>query len=190
MGCMKILIAVAASVLFLSGTAWAEDPNSPSEQKEERRFLYQWTDEKGIVHITDNLGNVPEKFRERAKQSELIPEKEGIGAVPEREAEPYQPEIGNEQRLKAEWQQRFKDARSRLEKAEARRIQLEKEKADLFAAWGSYALAPIANRQRAEEIDAELEEVQKEIDEARRYIEITLPDEARKAGVPPGWLRE
>lgn len=191
MGARRIFFAVAASMLILSGAACAEDTEMPSgQQDEKRRFLYQWTDENGVVHITDDLGHVPEKFRGRAKRSELLPEKEGIAPVSEREADQYQPEIENGQRLKAEWRQRFKDARSRLEKVEARRSQLQKEKADLFAAWGSSALAPIANRQRAEEIDSELEEVQREIEEARRYLETTLPDEARRAGIPPGWLRE
>lgn len=191
MGSRQIFFAVAASVLLLSGAARAEDTERPPGRKEEeRRFLYQWTDENGIVHITDDIGNVPEKFRGRAKRSEIFPEKEGITPVPAREAEQYQPDIGNEQRLKAEWHQRFKEARSRLENAEARRSQLQKEKADLFAAWGSPALAPVANRQRAEEIDSELDEIQKEIEDARRYLETTLPDEARRAGIPPGWIRE
>jgi hypothetical protein len=51
-------------------------------------------------------------------------------------------------------------------------------------------MAPIANRQRAEQIDKALPEVQKEIDRARREIDVVIPEEARKAGIPPGWLRE
>jgi hypothetical protein len=32
--------------------------------------------------------------------------------------------------------------------------------------------------------------VQSEIDAARNDLDVVIPEEARKAGVPPGWLRE
>jgi hypothetical protein len=35
-----------------------------------------------------------------------------------------------------------------------------------------------------------MKEVQKQIDEARNMVDVVIPEEARKAGVPPGWLRE
>jgi hypothetical protein len=35
-----------------------------------------------------------------------------------------------------------------------------------------------------------MKEVRKEIDEIRRELDEAIPEEARKAGVPPGWLRE
>jgi hypothetical protein len=32
--------------------------------------------------------------------------------------------------------------------------------------------------------------MQKEIDEARNMLDVVIPEEARRAGVPPGWLRK
>ena len=31
---------------------------------------------------------------------------------------------------------------------------------------------------------------QKRIDEARNMLNVVIPEEARKAGIPPGWLRD
>jgi hypothetical protein len=35
-----------------------------------------------------------------------------------------------------------------------------------------------------------MKQVQKEKDDARNEVEVVIPEAARKAGVPPGWLRE
>jgi hypothetical protein len=35
-----------------------------------------------------------------------------------------------------------------------------------------------------------MKQVQKEIDDTRNRINVVIPEEARKAGIPPGWLRE
>jgi hypothetical protein len=55
---------------------------------------------------------------------------------------------------------------------------------------GASTYAAPAYRTRAAELEEEMKEVQKDIDEALNMINVVIPDEARKAGVPPGWLRE
>src|SRR3989338_2818306 len=59
-------ILVAALLLAYSGAAFPAD-------------ILRWTDEKGVVHFTDNLHNIPEKFRSsvtriKAKESPRSPE--------------------------------------------------------------------------------------------------------------------
>lgn len=39
-------------------------PSLPAAEPEPERKLYQFTDQQGVVHVTDDLGSVPEKFRE------------------------------------------------------------------------------------------------------------------------------
>ena len=43
---------------------------------------------------------------------------------------------------------------------------------------------------KAQKIEEEMQQVQREIDSARNEVENVIPEQARKAGVPPGWLRE
>lgn len=57
---------LAALLLFSPGRSTAAD-------------ILRWVDEKGIVHFTDNMHNIPEKFREnvtriRARETPLSPE--------------------------------------------------------------------------------------------------------------------
>ena len=40
------------------------------------------------------------------------------------------------------------------------------------------------------ELDGDLARARNEADKARNEVEVTIPDEARRAGIPPGWLRE
>jgi hypothetical protein len=40
------------------------------------------------------------------------------------------------------------------------------------------------------QIATELSSAQQEVDRARNMVNTVIPDEARRAGVPPGWLRE
>jgi len=40
------------------------------------------------------------------------------------------------------------------------------------------------------ELDAEIASAAAEVDTARDKVNNVIPDEARKAGIPPGWLRE
>ncbi|OGW29409.1 MAG: hypothetical protein A2X56_04650 [Nitrospirae bacterium GWC2_57_13] len=161
------------------------------DDAEKKHFFYQWTDEKGVVHITDGLGKVPEKHRSKARQLETTKpgEEDAEPAAPSFYPPAPQPEV-DEEALKDEWRSRITEWRERLAEATERRDRLQKERDGLFAAWGSSALAPIAARQRAEEIDRDLERARKEIDEAQRMLTVVIPDEARRAGVPPGWLRE
>jgi septal ring factor EnvC (AmiA/AmiB activator) len=90
-----------------------------------------------------------------------------------------------------EWQKRVREARKQLDDAAARKAQLEQKREKLKYEWAG----PDAKRTN-EMIDAELSQttaellkVQQEIDKATDLIENVIPEEARKAGVPPGWAR-
>ncbi len=186
---MRYAAIVLSLLLGLSIAVPGLSQDDDDEKK--KHFLYQWTDDKGVVHITDHLGKVPEKHRSKAKQLETTGPVEEDTAQAVTPFYPPAPEpVVDQEARKEEWQSRIAEWKGRLADAEERHDRLQKERDGLFAAWGSSALAPIAVRQRAGEIDRELERARKEIDEAKRMLTEVIPEEARKAGVPPGWLRE
>jgi hypothetical protein len=41
-----------------------------------------------------------------------------------------------------------------------------------------------------QQIENDMQRTRREIDDIKNEINTVIPDEARKAGVPPGWLRE
>ena len=192
---MRYGIAVLG-ILFISMSAVLPEQVFADEKEEKKQYLYQWTDEKGNMHIVNDLGSVPEQHRSGARRLETPKERTGeyTGRTGQTQREQYAPAPSSpgvdDAAGRARWQKKLGAAKQRLARAEERYRSLEEEKGTLFRAWGSPALAPIANRMRAEEIDKELKEVQKEIDEARNMIDEVIPEQARKAGVPPGWLRD
>ena len=43
------------------------DQQAQTEDKElKKNYLYQWTDDKGVVYITDDLAKVPQVYRDKA----------------------------------------------------------------------------------------------------------------------------
>ncbi|HET7318822.1 MAG TPA: DUF4124 domain-containing protein [Nitrospirota bacterium] len=182
-----LLIAV-----FLIMSALPAPAQTAGNADEKQSYLYEWTDGKGVVHITDSLGKVPEQYRTNARRLETSPEE---GATPNRPQQGTISPSGNtedqrEAQQKAQWQRRMIDAKQRLAAAEQRYRELEQRRATLLGQWGTPAYAPPAARIEAEKLEGDMQNVQKEIDNARNEVEVVIPEEARKAGVPPGWLRE
>ncbi len=88
----------------------------------------------------------------------------------------------DEQRRKKDWQQRYEQVLSRVKAAEAR------------IATSRLAIRKARQRDRLKgqhrtEIMTELNSAEEELATARQLLE-ELPEAARQAGVPPGWLRE
>jgi uncharacterized protein YukE len=164
------------------------------KQEEQKHYLYQWTDSKGVVHIADSLSKVPMEYRSEAQRLESPPGAEGTENQPGRQNITSPSDYSEqEERLKdqkEQWQGRMKAAKQRLGDAEQRYRDLAQKRDQLLQSWGGPASGHLAGREEASQIDQQMKQVQQEIDEARNQIEVVIPDEARKAGVPPGWLRE
>jgi len=184
-----MLLMVSAMTAF----AQIDERKQAEDEELKKSYLYQWTDDGGGIHITDGLGKVPKQYRERAVKLEQ-PKREGSDQGQQEQGQPESFSArGNgtsDEVAKTEWQRRMSEAKQRLVKAEQRYGELDKERTELLGVMGSAAMAPIANRVRAEEIAGEMKRVRKEIDDARYMLEVVLPEKARKAGIPPGWLRD
>ncbi|MEW6681874.1 MAG: DUF4124 domain-containing protein [Nitrospirota bacterium] len=167
--------------------------------------VYQWTDADGAIHFTDDPGKIPKKFRDTVK--EIRPpdepdEPEG-GPSSEPEAQPRtqkQPEPASEPEPAQVAPSEPVDARGHNEKWWRQRVQeWQDQKADAQAKLADaqerlgrerFLNATTGNMLRIQEISAEVEMYEKQIREAENMLTEILPDEARKAQAPPGWLRE
>jgi hypothetical protein len=191
---MRTILLIAVFLIVATNTAFAQtEPQAQPEVKNQQKtYLYQWVDEKGAAHVTDNLGKVPKKYRGKVQMLEQAPtESEPASAQPQVTAPPQRvDESRNEEYAKMEWQQRMKDARVRLADAERRYQDLDQKRTEALGKWGGVASGQLEGRLEAERIAEQMKQVQLEINDARNQIENVIPDEARKAGIPPGWLRE
>ena len=178
-------LLIVASLLFLGAAARAQEGSGG---------LFTWTDKDGVVHMTDSLDKVPNEYRSKTQQTG----KGASGGNVEQEVQsPTAPATsgqggGNDAALKARWQSRMIDAKRKLKIAENNYQQLEKRKSDLQAQWGSSgaALPPQDVLDQINHLDVDMSHAKTEIDNARDQINNVIPDEARRAGIPPGWLRE
>jgi hypothetical protein len=192
---MRIYVFIAMILMATAGAVFAQTgPQQTGENKElKKSYLYQWTDDKGVVHITDGLGSVPPKYRDKALKMEQTQSDEGEGGQ-QGQQETFTPVLPGveeiEEEKKAEWQLRIKDAKHRLAEAEQRYRELDQKRMDALGKWGGPASGHREGAVEAQQIEAEMQTVQKEIDNARHDIDVVIPEEARKAGVPPSWLRE
>jgi uncharacterized protein YukE len=192
---MRFSGLILITVLLFAAVAFPEQ-TSAQEKKEkkepEKSYLYQWTDGKGVVHITDSLGTIPEKYRDKAVKLES-PKKDETEQRDKRVYEPSAPvdEESAQEDAKAEWQQRMKEARKRLVTARQRYQELDRKHTELMGAWGgSAASGHLTDPAEAERVEQEMKKAQQDIDDAQNEVENVIPEAARRAGVPPGWLRE
>ena len=88
---------------------------------------------------------------------------------------------------KAKWQKRVIEARSRV-KGLFEEFKKTREAYDTLAVRADFTLFPGQNQKKGE-LRKKLEKLEKELDEALKELNEKIPDEARKAGIPPGWLR-
>jgi hypothetical protein len=169
-----------------------------AQAADDLKYLYQWKDDQGVVNMTDSLDKVPPKYRSRATQL-LQPGagKEEQRGEETRKAKPSQnldagTSLDKDEIKKAEWQQRMQDAMRRLTVAEDRYNQIEQRRNELTSRSGSSGAA-LPTQDMLDEmnnLDGELARAGIDADKARNEVEVTIPDEARRAGIPPGWLRD
>lgn len=189
---LHAIIVFLLSLLIAAGSAAAQTATQQADKEKNQRYLYEWKDATGTVHITDNLGDVPEQYRRQVRKRVEQPAKEEAGRQEQvtPQFEPQPEEESDQEAKKAEWQQRLLDWKERLANAEKRYKALEEERSTIIMTGGVMTYAPPAYRVRAAELEEEMSQAQKDIEEARNMINVVIPDEARKAGIPPGWLRE
>jgi hypothetical protein len=66
-------LSIGFSILALAGICFFAAKSAPQE-------VYQWTDEKGSIHFTDNWHQVPEKYRDKAQKKTLTVPRSGPSA--------------------------------------------------------------------------------------------------------------
>lgn len=91
------------------------------------------------------------------------------------------------QAQKARWKRKIGDARAEL-KARLAEFEKVQEEWAALAIKVDYAQFP-GQRQRQQELRERLDALEPQIDALIHRIEVEIPAQARRAGIPPGWLR-
>ena len=155
---------------------------------------YRWTDKDGNVGFTDSLEKVPPQYRQSAKRLEetkestksfqRVPTPPSLNnmmpSAPTDQGDPY-----------AGWRNRVQRVRAELDELKAKRQKAQEEYDDLlryrrFWSLRLYRIDPIEDAK----ILSKLNELDQQVREKEHELTVTIPDEARQAGVPSGVLSQ
>ena len=173
--------------------------SSPAEAKE----VWQWTDKEGTTYITDNKAKIPEEYRETAKNLNWNNSSNDQNVFHDTLTQPdtvilEEPYVDgivdteHEAALREEWREKMLAIEQEQAEIESKLAQAtedqkyKKREVDWYLRNdypADYMIAELKGIERyIEDLEEELTTIPPQID--------ALQIEARKAGVPPGYLRE
>ena len=151
---------------------------------------YRWTDKNGNVGFADSLQQVPQQYRESAKRLDSGsggPSTKPLQIVPSLPQSNAGAPATNSEDTYAKWRDRVHEARSDLEQLKTQREATQKEydalRGEGYGRLFSDSASDAKYRARLAELDQQISQKEQELN-------TTLPDEARKAGIPPGVLNQ
>jgi hypothetical protein len=156
--------------------------------------VYQWVDEKGTVHYTDDPALIPERYQDQV-QKRTIP-KELVTSPPAEGSPEPQSDIERKDLLgrdedwwrdKAmEWKQKLTQAQKNYEAAQEALKAKDKELEQSI-----YKPDSFKRRLQAEikVLEEKVNEQKRQVDEARDMLERVLPKQAEEYRADPSWVR-
>ena len=154
--------------------------------------VFKWTDSRGTVHFTDDSSLIPEQYRPKASKTDAPRENEaskGTEQLPTQKA----PESSKDNLGRGEeyWKARVRESQQRQAKAqeewEGLRTQYNELTEKHNASKNSVARAALRNER--DQVKAQMEERKTRIDEAKKMLEKTIPEEAALFKANPQWLK-
>ena len=158
--------------------------------------VYRWVDNQGVTHFTDDPAAVPEDYRSETKRIEM-PGQEAVEPAADVDGlyDEYEEGILVEDDLKekdeAWWRNRTKNWKTRLEEAydnyEETRLRYNAMATEFNASQDPEARKEL--KAELTEMQASMDKLKVDIENARKMKEEVLPSQAQKAGKPLEWVR-
>src|SRR4030042_4226121 len=154
--------------------------------------VYKWVDEKGDVHYTDDILQVPEKNRPKTEKMGNMEEKpepkvqSETSPSPKKE-EPYKDRLGRGEEY---WKERTESWKKKLASGQDKVENLGLKYNDLTekynASKSSVERATLRNER--DQVKNEIDKYKQEVEEAKIMLEKNLPEEAQLYKAKPEWL--
>jgi chromosome segregation ATPase len=154
--------------------------------------VYKWVDEKGIVHFTDDITQIPERYRRTLEEVEVKEEKvetKEEGEAPQKkQADSYKDRLGRGEEY---WKGRVEESRKKLqslqEKVESLRLKYNELTEKFNTSKSSVERTMIRNDR--EQIKNQMDELRVQIGEAKEMLEKKIPEEASLYRAKPEWIK-
>jgi len=157
--------------------------------------VYRWVDEKGGVHFTDDMTQIPEKYRPKTERT-AIPQETGVSKPqPDKAApgaankeEPYKDRLGRgEEYWKGQVEAWEKKLSSSQEKVESLRLKYNDLTEKYNASKSSVERTNLRNQR--DQVKADMDQQRGQVEEARIMLEKKIPDEAQLYKAKPEWVK-
>jgi hypothetical protein len=175
---MKRILSVTLFIFLISQISFAQ--------------VYKWTDEKGVTHFTDDITQVPEKYRPKSERVEIPEEKEETKVegelTPKKKEETHKDRLGRGEGYwkgqVEEWRKKLRELQDKLEVLRTKYNGLTEKFND------SRSTAARANlRRERDQVKNEIEQCNTQIEEARGMLEKKIPEEAELYKAKPEWVQ-
>jgi hypothetical protein len=155
--------------------------------------VYKWVDEKGVVHFTDDIIQIPEKYRPQIERLGTSEDRVGTKiegeSLPKKKEETYQDRaVRGEEYWKGrvgEWNKKLTDAQERANNLTVKYNELTEK----FNESKSSAERTYLRRER-DQIKSEIEKYKAQIEEAKYMLEKKIPEEAETFKAKPEWIKQ
>jgi hypothetical protein len=170
---------------------------------------YQWVDEKGTVHFTDDIGKIPEKYQDQVKEKKIPKEpapSPSPAPAPSRSPSPSirppqgkaspEPSVEKKDILgrgeewwrdqASEWKQRLIKAQKDYAAAQAALKAKDKELEDAKFKPKSFQRKL---QDESKVLEQKVNEQKNQVDEAKNMLEKVLPKQAEEYQADPSWVR-
>ena len=175
---MKQILLIPLFVFLISQISFAQ--------------VYKWVDEKGVIHFTDDITQVPEKNRPKVESIEgsqvsKNPKKEGEMAS-ERKEDLSRDRLG---RGEDYWKGRVEEWRKRLRELQDKFEVLRAEYNELTNKYNDSKtqMARAEIRRGRDQVKSEIDQCKMQIEEARGMLEKKIPEEAELYKAKPEWVK-
>jgi chromosome segregation ATPase len=161
--------------------------------------VYKWVDEKGVLHFTDDIMQIPEKYRTQIERLETLEDKtetkmEGESSLVKKVEETRPREGDYLDRLgrgEGYWRGLVEEWRKRLNSAQERANDLRTNYNELTERFNDSKNSGerINIRRERDEIKKEIEKCKNQIEEAKYMLDKKIPEEAEIFKAKQEWIK-
>ncbi len=175
---MKQILFIILFVLFVPVFSFAE--------------VYRWVDDKGVVYFTDDITQIPEKYRLKAEKMGMSEGKEETKVEPEspqKKDEIYRDRLGRgEEYWKSrveEWRRKLRESQLKLEALRVKYNEMTERFND------SKSTAERGNiRKERDQVKSDMDQIRIQVEQAKEMLEKKIPEEADIYKAKPEWVKQ
>ena len=154
--------------------------------------VYKWVDEKGVVHFTDDITQIPVKYRGKIEEIEVQEDKSEVRkeseSLPKKKDDSYRDSLGRGEEY---WKGRVEESKKQLEVLQERveRLRLKyNELTEKFNSSRSSAERATLRNER-EQIKNQMDQCKIQVAEVKEILEKKIPQEADLYKAKAEWIR-